>query len=194
MIRWKFTPTKEEKDFVLEKFGFNLEVPLNFTPTASTYDPNDSNRNVEQPIGQINPQTQLFCEKLSIDDPTNLVLNLSSSTPKLDKVNNAYTPTSSANLFVPHSVELKHSRINLSLPEPKSPLSPVKRLNLTLPPPKNLNISTDSIEAKNVDPEILNSSIDSANDSFLETKGFTSTPQIKKFKRRNESIYKPEND
>lgn len=190
--RWKFTPTKEEKDFVLEKFGHNLEVPLNFVPTAPTYDPNDCKKNAEQPIGQTNPQTQLFCEKLSIDDPTNLVLNISNnSTSQLD-VSSTFTPPASATPFVSRSVELKQSKINLSLPE--SPVPPLKKLNLTLPPPKNLDLSTDSIETKSLQHEVLNSSFDSTDNSFLETEGLTSTPQTKKFKRRNESIYKPEND
>lgn len=63
-MRWKFTPTEEEKDFIMKKFHNNLVIPKNFAQTALPYNTIDSSNqhDLGEPI--INPQTVEFCKKL----------------------------------------------------------------------------------------------------------------------------------
>jgi lariat debranching enzyme len=78
-------PTKEEMDFVWQKFDGDLLVPQNFTQTVAAFDPssqndcsNDSRYScTKQPSAQINSQTTRFCDRLGIDDPMALLLNSS---------------------------------------------------------------------------------------------------------------------
>uniref|UniRef100_A0A146KN02 Lariat debranching enzyme A n=1 Tax=Lygus hesperus TaxID=30085 RepID=A0A146KN02_LYGHE len=76
--RWIFTPTEDEKEFILEKMDNNLNVPLNFKTTAPGYRP-DSSQTPGTPTKfrrppTLNPQTIEFCKKLGIDDPVALLL------------------------------------------------------------------------------------------------------------------------
>ncbi|PNF18198.1 hypothetical protein B7P43_G18048 [Cryptotermes secundus] len=83
--RWNFVPTKEELDFVWQRFDGNFLVPQNFTQTVVAFDSssqNDSSNNSrnscrKQPPAQINSQTTAFCDRLGIDDPMALLLNSS---------------------------------------------------------------------------------------------------------------------
>lgn len=83
--RWNFVPTKEEMDFVWQRFDGNFLVPQNFTQTVVAFDSSNQNdfsnnsRNScrKQPPAQINSQTTAFCDKLGIDDPMALLLNSS---------------------------------------------------------------------------------------------------------------------
>jgi hypothetical protein len=85
LYRWNFVPTKEEMDFVRQKFNDSLIVPQNFTQTVVPFEQNSwigsSNKNrysySEQPPAQINSQTTAFCDRLNIDDPMALLLNSS---------------------------------------------------------------------------------------------------------------------
>ncbi|GLV44387.1 lariat debranching enzyme [Carabus blaptoides fortunei] len=85
--RWNFTPTKEEKELVLQKFGGNLIVPENFTRTALAYSPTDEDVDSvgDQPACQINRQTEIFCRTLGIDDPVPLALMLSGNVSSVQK-------------------------------------------------------------------------------------------------------------
>lgn len=84
-------------------------------------------------------------------------------------------------IFIPSSVE-KQKRLNTSLPEPTTP-TPRPKLNLTLPAPKNELNDTINDSLTTDDNSLYTSAI--CTDESIGT----STPQ-KKFKRRNESIYK----
>ncbi|XP_972250.2 lariat debranching enzyme [Tribolium castaneum] len=75
--RWCFTPDEEEKSFTLNLFG-DLVVPNNFEKTAEGYSGHKT-KNLTQPVPVCNSQTVLFCKKLGIDDPLNLILNLSTN-------------------------------------------------------------------------------------------------------------------
>lgn len=77
--RWNFVPTKEEMDFVWQRFDGNFLVPQNFTQTVVAFDSSNNSRNScrKQPPAQINSQTTAFCDKLGIDDPMALLLNSS---------------------------------------------------------------------------------------------------------------------
>lgn len=65
--RWNFTPTYEEKEYVLSKFDNDLVVPMNFC-RAST-GKSSSNYNAK-----FNPQTGKLCGILNIDDPLRLAM------------------------------------------------------------------------------------------------------------------------
>lgn len=72
--RWVFTPTVEEKAMVLKKFNCDLEIPLNFTQTVKSYNPDCTDVSVVSPQLIINSQTTQFCNTLGIDDPSVLLL------------------------------------------------------------------------------------------------------------------------
>lgn len=61
---------------VLERFGNDLRVPLNFTRIVEPYNPTVEQDFdlVEQPKAFVNPQTTDFCDKLNIDDPLRLAM------------------------------------------------------------------------------------------------------------------------
>lgn len=205
--RWKFTPTDEEKDLILKKFEANLIVLKNFEQTAPIFDPYETN--LTQPVSHTNSQTIEFCDKLGIDDPTNLVLLKSGA-------NN--TSKASSLCFIPKSVEIKHNRLNVSLPERNLKNDSIikDKLNMTLPAPKinNQELFESSFESGNCDnfqkkrtilslPAPKNDNLDtslgmsnlevtselSTSTIFSEEEVKASTPQTKKFKRRNQSIY-----
>lgn len=192
--RWIFTPTEEEKKFILDKFSDDLTIPLNFTQTARGYDETEqkNNKNITQPNGQTNPQTTLLCDTLGIDDPTKLILTLNGRT---DTSQNKSFP------FIPAVVEIQNSRLNKTLPEPEvkieSPKPKFEKLSLTLPAPKNkfedLNVSSISETEKDCESDIsgLQSSaiLSDTDTSAINTDVSISSPQKKGFKRRNQSIY-----
>ncbi|XP_065211972.1 lariat debranching enzyme B isoform X1 [Planococcus citri] len=68
--RWMFTPTEDEKNFVLLRMNNDLKIPLNFERTARCYEYNRNSRSKPDPPKAIpNPQTEIFCRKLGIRDP-----------------------------------------------------------------------------------------------------------------------------
>lgn len=72
--RWVYTPTTEEKEIVLKKFNCDLEIPLNFTQTVKSYNPDCTDVSVVSPQLILNNQTTQFCNTLGIDDPSVLLL------------------------------------------------------------------------------------------------------------------------
>ena len=76
--RWNFEPTEEELNDISKQFEGNFDVPSNFEVTAAPYDPHqDSIRNLGRtpnPHPRTNKQTDIFCEKLDIDDPIKIIL------------------------------------------------------------------------------------------------------------------------
>lgn len=62
-VRWNFTPTSEEKQTILSKFGGDLIVPTNFCRK-------EKSALKEKPLA--NPQTVKLCSTLDIDDPLNV--------------------------------------------------------------------------------------------------------------------------
>ncbi|XP_063591442.1 lariat debranching enzyme A-like [Penaeus indicus] len=58
--RYQFTPTKEEIDDTIQMMGCNLKVPLDFVPTAQSYESSQGKPKMEQvhmPDPLLNPQT-----------------------------------------------------------------------------------------------------------------------------------------
>lgn len=110
-------PTKEEMDFVWQKFDGNFLVPQNFTQTVVAFDSssqNDSSNSSryscrKQSAAQINTQTTLFCDRLGIDDPMALLLNSSKAS--------SFDSNEVRNILILHACACTHTLFTLlSLP------------------------------------------------------------------------------
>ncbi|XP_069688037.1 lariat debranching enzyme [Periplaneta americana] len=253
--RWNFTPTKEEMDFIRLKFNGDLIIPHNFTQTTLAFEPNncdssDSNGHHSfsgQAKAKINPQTMLFCDKLSVDDPMALLLTQS----KDSSFNSSQSQLSSCSPFREQSGDLTQvslddssyldtldsmeiglmSKTNNSFSLKRSISSPSpRRLSLALPSPQNSDVDEpmrNLREDANSSPDVLpplrmslslpsprDSDVDEpvssdplishSSSSDLVSTGASPTdseavdicnspsdfqPRMKKFKRRNESLY-----
>lgn len=76
--RYRFTPTQAEISETVQKLAGNLRIPLNFTPTAESYQDSRGKPRMElvhMPTPYLNPQTTTLCERLSVDDPLSLLLS-----------------------------------------------------------------------------------------------------------------------
>lgn len=71
-LRWIYTPTDEEKEFVLSKFDNDLIVPLNFCRTRRP--DNLEVKNLLQCNANFNPQTAQLCSRLDIEDPVRVAM------------------------------------------------------------------------------------------------------------------------
>lgn len=181
IFRFNFTPTEEEKDTILSKFDNNLVVPLNFKQTVPGHsDINDSSKFEDV---KLNSQTQLFCRKLCIHDPIELILQNTTS----KSINSSCIIDLNATSFINDSdildteydSELDSSFIinrsfKMNLPEPKCvEESDAKDSNIEHNTSGNVQLveaECESISEENVKPE----------DNI--------TP-VKKFKRRNADMY-----
>ncbi|XP_022110088.1 lariat debranching enzyme A-like [Acanthaster planci] len=67
--KWDYIVSLEQLSAIREIFQDNLKVPLSFTQTVRVHDPANPVKNPTQPKAAVNPQTALFCSKLSITDP-----------------------------------------------------------------------------------------------------------------------------
>lgn len=133
--RFNFTPTKQEKEQILQRFDQNLTVPQNFVRTAPAYEIGTPKKKPQKLKAVQNPQTVQFCETLAIDDPLQLI---------------------SENTGIPLSLSMEESFSNTTFLEDtldddalQSQPSPLKKLgNLSLPQPK-MNTKTDSEDSQN---------------------------------------------
>lgn len=71
--RWNFTPTHEEKEYVLSKFDNDLVVPMNFCRATKSYAPTRKS-SLKCNAAKFNPQTGKLCSILNIDDPLRLAM------------------------------------------------------------------------------------------------------------------------
>lgn len=203
--RFEFTPTKEEMDVVLAKFGGDLTIPQNFTQSQPAYEPQRDGRNfrnlnaMQIPV-ELNPQTTEFCEQLDIDDPLFLVAQFS-------KIN----LTTATNNF--GSTEAPPARVKKAdLPVPRAPLASF------LPQPKFVNdeeIDLDDLEAEedgndndDADKEAKANPVEVVDGTTTRVREeeeapvkaeaaaaeADTNPPIKKFKRRNQEIYANDED
>lgn len=213
--RYDFTPTEDEKNFILKKIK-DLKVPLNFKRTAEPYTPSKPKQYLSQPKAVINSQTTLLCEKLNIDDPVSLAKimageELNESTYEDLKFSFSSNITDSSLLSFSNesniSTPAKRS-LSESLPKPKEldgeyllQSSNSKERNLdddsiienfdnkwkdVRTPHKSMNSSilNETTLTASFEPSFSNS--DDATRLNCETK---CERPVKKFKRRNESIY-----
>lgn len=172
--RWVFTPTVEEKAMVLNKFNRDLQIPLNFTQTVKSYNPDCTDVSVVSPQLILNSQTTQFCNTLGIDDPSVLLLliqnsheisissgedNVLSSTFDGRLASDSFNQTSPLNLSPKSNNEEQESEISSSK-------------DITNESLNNLSSSAD------------HDCTDDSNNHFIQIE-----PSCKKFKRRNYPIY-----
>uniref|UniRef100_A0A0A1XSH9 Lariat debranching enzyme n=1 Tax=Zeugodacus cucurbitae TaxID=28588 RepID=A0A0A1XSH9_ZEUCU len=209
--RYNFTPTADEMEHVRNKFAADLLVPKNFTRTVEPYNPDeDNNGHTPQPKAQINPQSQQFCDALGIDDPVSLALIIGGHELNYSNALNESTDTEFNDSTT--SMQTEHSSLNMSgsTGDALSPrqISPFKRKNsmgLNLPKPiaetEVETVATELEVMKNADElEVGNSSgeetekelllgVEVINEIDEEQNALSAKPPIKKFKRRNQSVY-----
>ncbi|XP_042863744.1 lariat debranching enzyme-like [Penaeus japonicus] len=107
--RYQFTPSKEEIEETIQLMGCDLRIPLDFVPTAQSYESSQGKPRMEQvhmPQPLLNPQTIAFCDKLGLDDPLAILLGAkrkAQSSPKLS----------------PPSRSLNDSELNITLDSSK---------------------------------------------------------------------------
>ncbi|XP_031847911.1 lariat debranching enzyme [Nomia melanderi] len=192
--RWIFTPTVEEKENVLKRFNFNLEIPLNFTQSTKPYDPNVSDVSIEAPKLLINNQTTLFCNTLGIDDPF-VLLQLMSNTKEF-KSNGSLIDTSYEQVpgSIDNSVSFEEDNVlnstfdgsitgdsfNRTSPLNLSPKSNSEEQDL---PISNSKETVDE-SLNNLTSTVKLDCSDDSHNHFIQIE-----PNCKKFKRRNYAIY-----
>ncbi|KAM8711029.1 hypothetical protein ACLKA7_017628 [Drosophila subpalustris] len=185
--RCDFTPTMEELSHIRSKFT-NLEVPLNFCRTASTFDPvgqqNYKQTHADQPNAQLNPQCIEFCTRLGIDDPLCLAMlaNGKQLPPTVSSEDSSAQDSTPSTLQAEPVLATSKRKLNLMLPAPTAPVSNVDNDVIELP-----------VEADEEPAAIL------VQDDIKETCAevapvCVSPPNIKKLKRRNQSIYQTEDN
>lgn len=207
--RYNFTPTIDEMEHVRNKFAADLLVPKNFARTVEPYNRSeDNNGHVPQPKAQINPQSQQFCDALGIDDPVSLALIIGGHELNYSSTLNESTDTEFNDSAT--SMLTEHSSLNMSgsTSDALSPrqISPFKRKNsigLNLPKPiaevegveSELGVvkNTDEIQIDNSSGDeaekVLPLGVETTNEVDEETNVLNAKPPIKKFKRRNQSVY-----
>ncbi|CAH1400398.1 unnamed protein product [Nezara viridula] len=194
--RWDFTPTDEEKYFILRKMGGNLQIPLNFQFNA-----NEAGAVSPRKGLSINHQTRELCDKLGIDDPMTLFEGSPSSTPGTvetpDRNDSSFTDDLT---FVDSANENSFSHVDSEKDESESPQSRGK-IALVLPPPKfndsfseeleersESDISRELEEDKSLEEQAL-FVIDESPKRSAEEELEKAITGPKKFKRRNKDIY-----
>ncbi|KYN34191.1 Lariat debranching enzyme [Trachymyrmex septentrionalis] len=198
--RWTYTPTAKEKQTVYEKFGSNLQIPLNFTQTVKPYDPCDMNTQIEWPRLLINDQTTRFCRMLGIDDPsallqiiTNTMMDNSRSSELSMETSGEYTPESMDISFDEESVfsstfeeNSTHKYFVDNSPTNFSPKSDGDDSDNGDTSKSTLDGTVNSSNTETT-TEIADSA--SMDDSSEQTGCVQTEPNCKKFKRRNYSVY-----
>lgn len=163
--RWIFTPTHQECTHILNRFGGDLKVPLNFVQTAKPHMQTDSSYNspqiTSQPEAQINPQTSAFCDKLGVDDPIALLLRDTSSsnnTLSQELPHSFHSVDQSGDVSQVSFITDEESAVSLSQQDifsiksdvtcsnTESPKS-IKRLSLLLPAPKGGDKSSELVKS-----------------------------------------------
>ncbi|XP_017478480.1 PREDICTED: lariat debranching enzyme [Rhagoletis zephyria] len=206
--RYNFVPNRDEMENVRNKFAADLLIPKNFSRTVEPYNASEANReHVSQPKAQINPQSQNFCDALGIDDPVSLALIIGGHELSYSSAMNESTDTEFNDSTASMQTEQSSLNISSSTGDALSPrqISPFKRkssLGLNLPKPiVEIDSAIGEIcEEKNPDElQLGNSSADEtdneakvAEDVNEEDSGaiaLNAKPPIKKFKRRNQSVY-----
>lgn len=163
--RWIFTPTHQECTHILNRFGGDLKVPLNFVQTAKPHMQTDSSYNspqiTSQPEAQINPQTSAFCDKLGVDDPIALLLRDTSSSNNMlsqELPHSFHSVDQSGDVSQVSFITDEESAVSLSQQDifsiksdvtcsnTESPKS-IKRLSLLLPAPKGGDKSSELVKS-----------------------------------------------
>ncbi|XP_055912913.1 lariat debranching enzyme [Eupeodes corollae] len=191
--RYIFTPTDEEKEHVHKKLGYDLKIPENFCRTVEAFNPNDINTNPQQPKSQINPQSLQFCDNLGIDDPLSMAmivggheLSHSSTLDGSDLNDSGQFDQSNADMNSScDTISPLKRKSNLCLPKPVGDLPAEASLTAE---------QRDSEEMTDISPAFISLTDDQCVPVIEEIPNLNAKPPMKKFKRRNEDIYKTEED
>lgn len=215
--RYEFTPTKEEMDAVLKKFNGDLKIPKNFAQTVQAYNPQRDGRNFknlnERITVELNPQTTAFCAKLGLDDPLFLVakfakIDLTTSTVNLSKSEELVAPIPRAPLasFLPQPKFGNKDEIDLDELDDEDDLTEKDESSEITLGEQALTKHEESSETKLDDescsrqdePEDLSmkSGIIAPSATPKHSALTTESDNMpnKRFKRRNEEIYKASDD
>ena len=201
-----------EKEKILIKFNNDLQIPLNFVRLVAPFNPQITNQSQQSPKSVINPQTTEFCNKLRIDDPLTLAMMMSGNelnhSTYIEKAQLSDNEDSNV-------VDSDYSILNLTTTSNDESVHKRTLLSDTLPKPKISSILNEEIELDSDSNDSINKTIEEIqplNNLFFEDKVAADniedlslkhqanekdkeiTPPIKKFKRRNESIYGHKSD
>ncbi|KAJ8668130.1 hypothetical protein QAD02_009793 [Eretmocerus hayati] len=198
--RWKYTPTDEEKEQMHHKLNYDLTVPLNFKESVSSYNPASSIGKVSQPNLVLNHQTTEFCEKLSIDDPFALLKISNCITEKNESSQSSSISTCTLSREIDSSASASYSvdedeerDVMPSFVEDKTPSFQPRPVITPLKLPAAKSDSTicldDSVELVQMDSSKSPRKIDAIKDDESSNVQTKDEPNVKKFKRRNQSIY-----
>lgn len=186
--RCNFTPTDEELEHIRAKFE-SLNVPENFCRTVLPFDPHEEHnykqKYIEQANPMLNPQSNEFCSILGIDDP--LCLAMLASGKDL--------PQTASLLDSSIDVKEDQAKLEQDMPTLVEPLAtpPKRKLNMSLPAPiVAVEIDKSVIELPDEIEELATATI--ADSKVEETTPICISPNLKKLKRRNQSIYQAEDD
>ncbi|RZC39364.1 lariat debranching enzyme, partial [Asbolus verrucosus] len=190
--RWEFTPTEEEKSATLQCFGNNLLVPNNFEKTALGYTGRNIKK-IKQPEAVCNLQTVLFCKKLLVDDPLNIILNLDVSVNSIIS-EGATEITIDDQTFIDESdsslTSQTKKKVALNLPQPVQ-----DSVAFEDNPPKTCEESYSEENQRN-NAELVQNVISKSNKELVKATPLDCeiAPENsnKKFKRRNASMYQSE--
>lgn len=209
--RGTFTPTEEELAAVRARLGDDLKVSLKFERTAAPHDPSkDQARFYNSPVDPVsNPQTRHLCEVLNIDDPLQLVLAMGgrrfetylAAPNKEEEVEPSTAVVDDRNVVIEEELIVERTRTSLSLPAPKK-LDEVEQQN-----PEEISVSEEDECSSDLPAGVIQDkegvgSVGGNSKPLADAEEFPnlvadsgmSVPPVKKFKRRNESIYNANSD
>ncbi|BET03163.1 Lariat debranching enzyme [Nesidiocoris tenuis] len=204
--RWIFTPTEEEKNFILEKMENDLKVPKNFKATVPGYNQESSPSFHTTPTkGRkgLNPQTVTFCQKLGIDDPLALLLEKEGpgrtpdggigdiSDPNLSFIDSEISGVCSGSDENDKSENSESEKDLVESPSNcRSPMKlPAPKFVEEVTPDERPESSINATQAKDQGSPPLFIIDEGSKRSVDETPISTPSQGTKKFKRRNQSLY-----
>ncbi|XP_071942762.1 lariat debranching enzyme A-like [Antedon mediterranea] len=79
--KYDYSVTEDQIEAARKAMGDSVQVPDNFTKTASAYNPANSKGRAQQPSACVNPQTTEFCANLGLTDPFYLIDGDANSMP-----------------------------------------------------------------------------------------------------------------
>lgn len=186
--RWIFTPTEDEIEECLKKFGNDLNLKENFRQTVGPYQPYwdkiDVNR-LKQPEAEQNVQTQEFCDRLGIDDP--LIITGMRNNVKVRVPNYSMSDQDAFkdNTRIVSDQKLSCHRQKLSLPKPLN--DDEINLDALLDDEEDPKEEVQVTEVK--DCAVVEDPPVTSNELIEEPLKTEAQPALKKFKRRNQEFY-----
>lgn len=204
--RGNFTPTEEELAAVRTRLSDDLKVKENFQRTATPHNPLENqqhgrfNHTPYEPVS--NPQTRILCDLLNIDDPLQLVLAMSGRrfAEYSATQDSTEAPQDDRDVVIEEERIVERTRTSLSLPAPKGDEGDSANEEAAQQNPEEISLSDDDnaepqveeMAAATVDEPVEGEKVET--EAAVEKPEETATPPVKKFKRRNESIYKANSD